>query len=146
MFGSLVWDGKAPGEALLEELPKHTKFHKGDTIVTSGYSAVFPEGIPVGVVLGNEAAAAVAALGAQVDKVVRNLDHIQIVLNDQHRIAPIHQLLQNLNQLVDIRRVQARGRLVQNIDGPAGGNSGQLRGQLDPLGLAPGEGGHPFAV
>lgn len=52
VFGSLVWDGKEPGEALLEELPKHTKLHKGDTIVTSGYSAVFPEGIPVGVVLG----------------------------------------------------------------------------------------------
>lgn len=52
-FGSLVWDGKSPNEALLEELPKHTKFHKGDTIITSGYSAMFPEGIPVGTVLGS---------------------------------------------------------------------------------------------
>lgn len=51
-FGSLVWDGKAPQEALLEELPKHTQFNKGDTIVTSGYSAVFPEGIPVGTIEG----------------------------------------------------------------------------------------------
>lgn len=51
-FGSLVWDGKNPREAILEELPKHTKFRKGDTIVTSGFSAVFPEGIPVGVVMG----------------------------------------------------------------------------------------------
>ena len=53
VFGSMVWDGKSPGEALLEELPKHTRFRKGDTIVTSGYSAVFPEGIPVGVIMGN---------------------------------------------------------------------------------------------
>lgn len=52
-FGSLVWDGKNSREALLEELPKHTRFRKGDTIVTSGYSAVFPEGIPVGIVMGN---------------------------------------------------------------------------------------------
>lgn len=52
-FGSLVWDGKSPNEALLEELPKHTKFHRGDTIITSGYSAMFPEGIPVGTVLGS---------------------------------------------------------------------------------------------
>jgi len=37
VFGSMVWDGKSPGEALLEELPKHTRFRKGDTIVTSGY-------------------------------------------------------------------------------------------------------------
>ena len=52
-FGSLVWDGKDPGEALLEELPKHSRFRRGDTIVTSGYSAVFPEGIPVGVIKGS---------------------------------------------------------------------------------------------
>jgi len=51
IFGSLVWDCKNPSEALLEELPKHTVYHKGDTIITSGYSAVFPEGIPVGTVI-----------------------------------------------------------------------------------------------
>lgn len=49
--GSLVWDGKDPGEAILEELPKHAKFVKGDTIVTSGFSSVFPEGVPVGTIL-----------------------------------------------------------------------------------------------
>lgn len=49
--GSLVWDGKNPQEALLEELPRHAVFHKGDTIVTSGYSTVFPEGVLVGTVL-----------------------------------------------------------------------------------------------
>jgi rod shape-determining protein MreC len=51
-YGSLVWDGKSPQLAVLEELPKHVQFHKGDTIVTSGYSAVFPEGIIVGTVEG----------------------------------------------------------------------------------------------
>lgn len=53
-FGSLVWDGKYHDEAILEELPRHTIYEKGDTVVTSGYSAVFPEGIPVGIVIGNE--------------------------------------------------------------------------------------------
>ena len=51
--GSLVWDGKKPDEAILEELPRHAVFNPGDTIVTSGYSTVFPEGVPVGVVLKN---------------------------------------------------------------------------------------------
>ena len=51
-FGSMVWDGKDSRFAVLEELPKHLTFHKGDTIVTSGYSAVFPEGIIVGTVDG----------------------------------------------------------------------------------------------
>lgn len=53
-FGSLVWDGKNPQEALLEELPRHTVYNTGDTVVTSGYSAMFPEGIPVGVITGSE--------------------------------------------------------------------------------------------
>ncbi|MCP9611176.1 rod shape-determining protein MreC [Coprobacter tertius] len=49
-FGSLVWDGNDARYAILEELPRHVNFEKGDTIVTSGYSAVFPEGIMVGTV------------------------------------------------------------------------------------------------
>ena len=53
-FGSLVWDGKSPEYAILQELPKHVLYHKGDTIVTSGYSSVFPEGIIVGIVKDNE--------------------------------------------------------------------------------------------
>lgn len=50
-FGSLIWDGKSPEEAVLEELPRHAVYNIGDTIITSGYSAVFPEGIPVGKVI-----------------------------------------------------------------------------------------------
>lgn len=49
-FGSLVWDGKSPYYAMLEEMPRHVKYHRGDTIVTSGYSSVFPEGIIVGTI------------------------------------------------------------------------------------------------
>ncbi|MBD5276415.1 MAG: rod shape-determining protein MreC [Bacteroides sp.] len=50
-FGSLVWDGRDPGIALLEELPRHTVYSPGDTVITSGYSAVFPAGLPVGIVM-----------------------------------------------------------------------------------------------
>ena len=49
-FGYLTWDGRDADYAILEELPRHAEFHKGDTIVTSGYSAIFPAGLIVGVV------------------------------------------------------------------------------------------------
>ncbi len=49
-FGSLVWDGRNSGYAVLEEMPRHVEFAPGDTIVTSGFSAVFPEGIMVGTI------------------------------------------------------------------------------------------------
>lgn len=50
-IGSLVWDGKDSRTALLEELPRHATVKQGDTIVTSGFSSMFPAGIPVGTVL-----------------------------------------------------------------------------------------------
>lgn len=49
-FGSLSWNGRDTRYANLEELPRHVEFQKGDTVVTSGYSAVFPAGIIVGTV------------------------------------------------------------------------------------------------
>ena len=33
------------------ELPRHTVYATGDTIITSGYSAVFPAGLPVGTII-----------------------------------------------------------------------------------------------
>lgn len=49
-FGSMGWDGRSSRYANLDELPRHVEFQIGDTIVTSGYSALFPEGIMVGLV------------------------------------------------------------------------------------------------
>ncbi len=49
-YGSLSWDGRDARYANLEELPRHAVFQHGDTVVTSGYSAVFPPGIMIGTV------------------------------------------------------------------------------------------------
>ncbi|MDR1162084.1 MAG: rod shape-determining protein MreC [Tannerellaceae bacterium] len=49
-IGSLSWNGRSARYANLDELPRHVQFQLGDTIVTSGYSAIFPEGILVGFV------------------------------------------------------------------------------------------------
>ncbi|MCX6258968.1 MAG: rod shape-determining protein MreC [Bacteroidia bacterium] len=50
-FGSLAWDGNDYRIANLNEIPLHVKISYGDTVVTSGYSALFPEGIPVGTII-----------------------------------------------------------------------------------------------
>ncbi len=50
--GSLTWRGDDPSVAYMEEVPRHAKFHIGDTIVTSGFSTTFPEGIDIGTVMG----------------------------------------------------------------------------------------------
>ena len=50
-IGSLVWKGGDPSVAYMEEVPRHTKYQLGDTIVTSGYSLSFPENIPVGTIM-----------------------------------------------------------------------------------------------
>lgn len=49
-FGRLVWDGVDSRYAQWLEVPRHAEIHVGDTVITSGFSAIFPEGIPVGVV------------------------------------------------------------------------------------------------
>jgi len=48
--GSLLWDGTDRRFAYLEEIPPYVTVSKGDTVVTSGFSAIFPEGIMVGTV------------------------------------------------------------------------------------------------
>lgn len=48
--GTLVWDGGDSRYASLTEYPKYEKVEVGDTIVTSGFSDIFPEGIFVGIV------------------------------------------------------------------------------------------------
>ena len=49
-FGSMSWNGRSTRYANLNELPRHVPFEVGDTIVTSGHSTVFPEGLLVGTV------------------------------------------------------------------------------------------------
>ena len=49
-IGTLQWDGKDSRFALLTDVAAHMVVNPGDTIITSGLSPVFPEGIPVGIV------------------------------------------------------------------------------------------------
>lgn len=48
VFGTMKWEGRRSNEAILADIPIHTNFSIGDTVTTSGYSALYPRGIDVG--------------------------------------------------------------------------------------------------
>ena len=49
-FGSLLWRGFNPGRMQLDAIPKHAQLQIGDTVVTSGYSQVFPPDLLIGTI------------------------------------------------------------------------------------------------
>ena len=49
----LTWDGRSTGRALVRNLPPHYEVAPGDTVRTSGYSSIFPPGVPIGVTGGS---------------------------------------------------------------------------------------------
>lgn len=48
LSGTLIWDVSDTKTMTLTGIPKHATFARGDTIITSGYSTVFPGGIMIG--------------------------------------------------------------------------------------------------
>ncbi|MDD2562973.1 MAG: rod shape-determining protein MreC [Salinivirgaceae bacterium] len=48
-FGTLQWDGVSNNHCWLSDIPTHITINNGDTVVSSGYSTIFPEGIIIGV-------------------------------------------------------------------------------------------------
>lgn len=49
-FGTLNWQRKSPYQTYSTGIPRHAKVKKGAIIETNGYSAIFPPGVPIGVV------------------------------------------------------------------------------------------------
>jgi rod shape-determining protein MreC len=49
-FGIVEWEGRSAEFVSFKEIPVHVDVQPGDTVVTSGFSAVFPEGVLVGTV------------------------------------------------------------------------------------------------
>jgi rod shape-determining protein MreC len=49
-FGTVQWDGTDTRVIDLKYIPRHVELKVGDTVVTSGYNSVFPEGIVIGTI------------------------------------------------------------------------------------------------
>lgn len=86
-FGSLSWDGKNPYEAMLEDLPQHAKVQPGDTIMTTGFSAVFPPDLTVGYVLGQGKGSklSLSNLHVRLATDFTTLSTVQVVVNTQYK-------------------------------------------------------------
>lgn len=58
-IGTVVWEGPDPRTAILENIPQHLDITIGDSVVTSGFSNIFPRGLLIGTVkevsVGNNA-------------------------------------------------------------------------------------------
>ena len=90
-FGSLKWSGGSSLYAWLRDIPRHSEFSLGDTVVTSGHSAVFPEGIPVGMV----------------DDIMDSHDGLSYVLKVK--------LFTDFARLNDVNVISARGQSEQAV-------------------------------
>jgi rod shape-determining protein MreC len=49
-FGPLSWNGNSIENATLIDIPHHVKISNGDTIVSSGFGGIFPEGLLIGII------------------------------------------------------------------------------------------------
>ena len=83
-FGSLSWEGTNAGIVRLNEIPHHVLVEVGDTIETSGYSSVFPEGILVGKVADyNDEGGDFIRIDVELSTDFNNLNYVYVIDNLQ---------------------------------------------------------------
>jgi rod shape-determining protein MreC len=82
-FGTIQWDGRNPDIVEFKYIPPHAAPVKGDTVITSGYNAIFPEGVMIGVIddvkLNN--AALFYDLKVKLSQDFRKLSFVNVVKN-----------------------------------------------------------------
>lgn len=78
---TLKWDGDDTRHSYLIDLPRYELFEKGDTVYTSGFSSIFPAGIPLGTIERLEDSADGQSYRARVELFVdfANIDNVFIV-------------------------------------------------------------------
>lgn len=82
-FGSLVWEGENYRQATLTDIAKHVKFNVGDTLVSTMYSSIFPEGIMVGTVENSDIRKGenFYRINVALSTNFSNLSHVYVVVN-----------------------------------------------------------------
>ncbi|WP_026207227.1 rod shape-determining protein MreC [Butyricimonas synergistica] len=83
-YGSLQWDGDNYRYSYLNDVPYHVEVTEGDTIVTSGLSKIFPEGIVVGYVESvDKETANFLKIKVRLAVDFKRLSHVYVIDNDK---------------------------------------------------------------
>ncbi len=83
-FGSLVWEKSDYQQMTLRAIPNHANVAPGDTVITSGFSTIFPENIPIGVVdtLWTERGDNFNTIIVQLSTDLKNTEYVYVVKNN----------------------------------------------------------------
>lgn len=81
-FGSLVWNGPDLRHINLEAIPNYVEIKLNDTIQTSGYSNIFPQGINIGTIIkSDEKPEGYREIKVKLMENLRTLQHVYVVEN-----------------------------------------------------------------
>ncbi|MBU8883804.1 rod shape-determining protein MreC [Flavobacteriaceae bacterium JJC] len=82
-FGTLTWKGDDSRIMHLSDVPKYVPLQIGDTVVTDGKSAIFPQGIMIGTVSGYEVDSKTGFwdISVELSEKMGNLNKIYVVKN-----------------------------------------------------------------
>ncbi len=99
-FGTVQWDGYNPDYVKLKFIPRHVEPVPGDSVVTSGYNAIFPESIMIGnieeVHLTDEL---FYDLKVKLSQDFRKLAYVEVVKNSLHH--ELDSLIQTVEEEIE---------------------------------------------
>lgn len=85
-FGPMSWQGRRPDRVLLQEIPVHVAVSPGDTVLSSGFSTLYPPDIPIGCVVSAQVGKGSAQeLTVQLFEDFRSLQNVYIVKNNRRQ-------------------------------------------------------------
>lgn len=80
---TVQWDGKSPNHAKVLYVPRHYKLEIGDTVVTSGYNAIYPHNITIGTISNLNLPENATFYDIQIELIndFTNLSSVEVILN-----------------------------------------------------------------
>ena len=91
-FGSLSWNGRDYRKVQLNEIPYHVPVQNGDTVVTTGFSSSFPEGLTIGIVSDFTLGTGSNFYKIDIDLAVDFKSIVQVALVENRQLKEINKL------------------------------------------------------